>query len=265
MVVISLYNNMKKHYYNLYNLDMLSRVIFNNITSDGIVDFDTIKPIFIKKFNNNCDKLYKSMINNDIDNFIEELNKYSSKKILNYYLLCIKDDLNNFIKNNIDKLDFNKHKYLNKSFISIQELEETLLYINNRFLNKIYHNLINSNCDKLIEINEVFLNIKNKNIIKKLISKDFEELLLNYIKDIINNNSINENDIKILNNKYLDKKMFMNIINNIKVNINNIDIIYNIIYNSSYRNEYKNIFINKDKIKDNLNNGSILIKDLMNT
>jgi hypothetical protein len=240
------YNNIKTliHYLGLnikFKNEMNEIKITNNMNIDN--DMKKCNFLIIKKLKNNI-KTYNIKIPNEINIYIKSLEKYYKLKLPYQKIMWIYEESYitlNYINNNINY-------GITGSIIPI-----SILYIINDkkpSLNEIYENLCNndinhdSNNDLRNNINNYLLILLNMNIIQK-IDNNYKMNIINQnynIKNIIlnNNNNNNNNNNKIekiydYNNtidcyiiKILKPQINGLTINEILININNVNIYFNI-------------------------------------
>lgn len=198
-----MFDFIKKKYYNTKNVQNLADIIIFGNTNE------IINKVFLNKVNEKHNLLKESIDNNNVLEFTKELlNFFSLHKEVNVfrsYISLNKDEIKTFLDKNIDQIDKNKDnfrvKFLNFSILNnLFENNEITTKVYSLYLNDILKNNKITNIEKIQNSINLFKEISNKNITKKIFSKDFKKLINDSKEELLNDKNISIKDIKTFEN-----------------------------------------------------------------
>lgn len=267
-----MFDFIKEWYYNKKDLKELSNIITSEESND------MIKNIFLNKINEYHDELKTNLDNNNVLGFSKELlsffNKYKDIYIFKTYISLNQNIIINFLENNINEIDNKKNdfriKFLNFSVLNnLFENSQITPKIYQLYLNDILKNDKITNIEKIEQSIFLFKEISNKNITKRIFSKDFKKIINDSKEELLNDKNISIKDIKTfenlnfylyssnknISNEYIEQVEVIQFYN--KIDFSKIDKkdYINLLKESNidknlFDNILKNIEVNKNNVED---------------
>lgn len=267
-----MFDFIKEKYYNTKNVQNLADIIIFGNTNE------IINKVFLNKVNEKHNLLKESIDNNNVLEFTKELlNFFSFHKEVNVfksYISLNKDEIKTFLDKNIDQIDKNKDnfriKFLNFSVLNnLFENSQITPKIYQLYLNDILKNDKITNIEKIEQSIFLFKEISNKNITKRIFSKDFKKIINDSKEELLNDKNISIKDIKTfenlnfylyssnknISNEYIEQVEVIQFYN--KIDFSKIDKkdYINLLKESNidknlFDNILKNIEVNKNNVED---------------
>lgn len=267
-----MFDFIKEKYYNTKNVqNLVDIIIFGNTN-------EIINKVFLNKVNEKHNLLKESIENNNVLEFTKELLHFFSLhkevNVFKSYISLNKDEIKTFLDKNIDQIDKNKDdfriKFLNFSVLNnLFENSQITPKIYQLYLNDILKNDKITNIEKIEQSIFLFKEISNKNITKRIFSKDFKKIINDSKEELLNDKNISIKDIKTfenlnfylyssnknISNEYIEQVEVIQFYN--KIDFSKIDKkdYINLLKESNidknlFDNILKNIEVNKNNVED---------------